>query len=256
MTHLGEWLGIRSSERGDHAHLEQLGELFASMCAEYIGNGDVITAEFGGRALTALGDERGVLLGIHDVDANPFMIRTLMARLDQTNAHAVAATSLRLDGPGTSARSAAPTVVAPQQPRQVGPFEVSRDFRSIDLDDILGEADSDSFADDVSGASCTWGEIAGFIERSIEVTSTLLGRTIAANYWREALARHDSLSPPMKVDPRGAVRLVEGHERSSCARTEYIEDAWQHFLARCARVLPTLEGLKTDTGAPPWGIVH
>ncbi|MEM1347217.1 MAG: hypothetical protein AAGI01_01585 [Myxococcota bacterium] len=242
MTHLGEWLSIRCAVGREAASLEQFSEFFASMCVEHLGDGDVITAEFGARALTVRGDARGVLLGVHDVDVNPLMIRTLMTRLEQTSTCSVATTSLRMSDDPIE---------------EVEPFEVAEDFQSVDFDNIFGSADSelDSFADEDVGVGCTWGQVASFVEQSITATSAMLGRTIAANYWREALSRRDSFSPPLKVNPRGAVQIVGEKSSSMCTDAEHLEEAWAYFLARCARVLPTLEGLKSDTGAAPWARV-
>jgi hypothetical protein len=256
LTHSGEWIEVQASSSSRTSAIAQIIELFASMCAETWTQGAEITARVGERTVMARCDERGVLIGLHAAQANPMMIRTAMSRIEQTSmrtsfgARSVTWSSREADAPPmTSRRSAA------LQPSS-SPFVVADAVEAIDFDQFLGDEPSVMASSRSREAEpeprCSWEGVASYVRRALEAAATLIGRTVAANYWREAMRAEDRIASALRIDMRGQIEAEDPERRVETLTAMLMDEALARWVLRCQRVIPNIDSILGALGAPPW----
>lgn len=269
----GQWSAIYRGERDASPQAEQTSELFAALCLERLEPGVELTARQDDQLWIARRDPHSVLIAMHHEAANPLMIRTAMKRLEETSARHDATTSLR--GLPTTATAPPPAMhIAPRHlvslappPAQDDvsarpsshPFEVSE---TLDLDAWLGDEPSvqiarlsqtsQSVSVNTSAPRKTWGDVFVFIEQTIVAASKLVGERVALNYWRQALAEHDAISPMLRVDSRSGLELLVARSSSITRGHDALDQALETWVSRCRRVIPDITQTITALGTPPW----
>lgn len=255
LTTQGEWRTVYDEAQEQRSiGFIQASEILATLCAQRLQEGSELTARFGQEMMLARVDDQGVLVGLHHAQANPLMVRTAMSRMEQTSYRGspAATTSLRGQQPQHQHQPAQPAQPAPQafvQGQDV-PFRVADSFDTFNLDELLLD-DGPALVNPNEQSLCTWQQVADFISASIERSQEYIGKTVASNYWREAL-RRASLEH-LEVDLRGQVSVTNNAAQGSISQAgEAIEQAWQHWLSRGRRVIPSLEELVGTLGQAPW----
>lgn len=255
LTTQGEWRTVYDEAQELRSiGFIQASEILATLCAQRLQEGSELTARFGQEMMLARVDDQGVLVGLHHAQANPLMVRTAMSRMEQTSYRGspAATTSLRGQQPQHQHQPAQPAQPAPQafvQGQDV-PFRVADSFDTFNLDELLLD-DGPALVNPNEQSLCTWQQVADFISASIERSQEYIGKTVASNYWREAL-RRASLEH-LEVDLRGQVSVTNNAAQGSISQAgEAIEQAWQHWLSRGRRVIPSLEELVGTLGQAPW----
>ena len=253
LTAQGEWVEV---QRGSEAAQGMSGtlELFASMCAESWGEGAEVTARVGERTLIARRDERGVLVGLAQAAANPVMIRTAMSRIEHTSMRMTQSQRVTWSSREVSSGQAwqAPTT----SPSRVAsaPFEVAAGAAVLDFDAFLADEPSQASAPPSAPAAqlCSWEEAARYVEQTLALAAELVGRTVSANYWREALRADERVAGAIELDLRGRVTARDGERRVDGRAAQSLDEALDRWVARCGRVIPNMEQLMSRLDAPAW----
>lgn len=248
LTTQGEWRTVYDEAQEQRSlSFIQASEILATLCAQRLQEGSELTARFGQEMMLARVDDQGVLVGLHHAQANPLMVRTAMSRMEQTSYRGApaAATSLRVQP--TQHQPAPGAFVQAQEV----PFRVADSFDTFNLDELLLDDEGPALITPNEQSLCTWQQVADFISASIERSQEYIGKTVASNYWREAL-RRASLEH-LEVDLRGQVSITHHASQSSISQAgDALEQAWQHWLSRGRRVIPSLEELVGTLGQAPW----
>ena len=277
LTPDGLWRAIHDEADARVMALATVGELMATMCAQRLERGAEVTARFGQDMLLARVDDQGVLVGLHHARANPLMVRTAMSRMEQTSTRGLGSPSARSHAPYGAQPQAPPdrsTRLAHASPptfaqdhaqahaqahaqdhrRDEARFAVAPDFDTINLQEFLDE-ESELDPRDPSAqpsAACSWQQVADFIALTIERAQDYIGRTVASNYWREALGRTTTPARRLRVDVRGQALVIEGDPHDPVHHSADLELAWEHWQTRCRRVVPALDQLLDAIGRVPW----
>lgn len=253
LTNQGEWVEVQRGEAGAQAMSGTL-ELFASMCAESWGEGAEVTARVGGKTLIARRDERGVLVGLAQAAANPVMIRTAMSRLEQTSMRMTQSQRVTWSSREVSSGQAWQAPVTPLAAPVSAPFEVAEGAAVLDFDAFLGDEPSQAPSAPAApvALTCSWGEAARYVEQTLNVAAELVGRTVAANYWREALRADERVAGAIELDLRGRVTPRDGERRVDVRAAQSLDEALERWVARCGRVIPNIEQLMSRLDAPAW----
>lgn len=258
LTTQGEWRTVYDEAQDARSvSFIQASEILATLCAQRLEEGSELTARFGQEMMLARVDDQGVLVGLHHAQANPLMVRTAMSRMEQTSYRGVPATTTSLRSPSTRQASpqAPPARVLAQAPAPTDaqvPFRIADSFDTFNLDELLLDDEAPALTQAHTPESlCTWQQAADFISSSIERAQEYIGKTVASNYWREAL-RQASLDH-VEVNLRGQVTIAHGGSQRAIAQADAaLEQAWQHWLSRGRRVIPALDELTQTLGQPPW----
>jgi hypothetical protein len=246
LTNQGEWVEVQRGEAGAQGMSGTL-ELFASMCAESWGEGAEVTARVGSKTLIARRDERGVLVGLARATANPVMIRAAMSRLEQTSMRMRQSQRVTWSSREVSSGQAWQGPATPVS----APFEVAEGAAVLDFDAFLSE--EPSVAQSAPEAQlCSWEEAARYVEQTLGLAAELVGRTVAANYWREALRVDERVAGAIELDLRGRVTVRDGERRLDMRAAQSLDEALVRWVARCRRVIPNMEQLMSRLDSPAW----
>lgn len=144
-----------------------------------------------------------------------------------------------------------PSVVIPTATH--GAQQVSRpmeDEIEFDMDALLEEGDgrtSDNWRD------CTWEAVADYIQKSIDSTAQHVGRTVAANYWREVIRLDEVVGAQLSISVRGTVTVQETLRQVEPWCVRALANVHSRWVARCARVIPDMQRSLVQTlGREPW----
>lgn len=251
LTPEGDWMEVQRAAPAASA-LAQVVELFASMCAESFEMGAEIVARVGERTLIARRDERGVLVGLHGAQANPMMIRTAMSRIEQTSIRANES-SRRMSWSSREPAAFNSQSIPQPAPPSSSPFVATDAVEAIDFDQFLGDEPSMlAAAEPAQSVLCRWDAVADYVSRAVEAAAAMVGRTVAANYWREALRADERLAAALVVDMRGRVEAQDAERRVDAITAQGLDAALGRWTARCERVIPKMEPILSALGAPPW----
>lgn len=274
LSPVGGWGPVGATPTIDASMHEATLEMLATLAQEALPTDGEVTAEIGALVVEIRRDEGGVLVGLRREGGNPLLVRTALRRADLASRRgpsgsvATETTSVA----GTSWRAAPePPVLAVVPSRRIRlSSSESGDVDAFDPmrgDELAWELDVEAAANGsplpqggaapVAGApmadAATWGHVEDWMERAIAAGATFVGRTVSANYWREAMRSHAHLGARVRVDVRGEVAAQDPaaviSTRASaalCLVARQVED-------RCARVVPDASTrIFAPLGAPPW----
>lgn len=269
LTGAGEWLQL--SERPADAHEETRLEMLATLCIDHISQGEEVMVEYGGaRCVIAQRDAEGVRVGfVENAGAvNPMLMRTALKRAETRSVRGAAVSQVAsqvservreddlleaaasphsLDDHGSSERSAPSEPVTEDTLRH----NQSGDFDGIEFDIVFDDSDSSEVevVDAAAGAPPastptrprpSWDAAGEFIAEGLEASSNVLGKTIACNYWRQAL-RNADLELEVDVDFRGRVKAPQGGQHMPSEKMTAFSRAHARWLERCRSIDPSFD---------------
>jgi hypothetical protein len=251
-------------------------ELMAALVASEVPAGSEVVVECGDLVLEFRQDPAGWLALLRPHGVHPLVVKTALQRVESRSGRVSVAQpapplasqrrvpsmrTLRLDDGDTNPGP----VFAPSESRA----SVSHGFVPTALrgspqitDSIAGEVEFelDGF-DETDAASmpsaqlraCRWAQVAGYLQDSIERTATYIGRTVAANYWRELLRQHEALASSLIISVRGVVDALTPDRWVEPAALQALDLAHGAWLGRCARVIPDIRiAVLRPLGLQPW----
>lgn len=264
----GAWTELAPSS---DPSLSGVAELLASIVRNEVeGPCEVVIEREAGPVVELRSSGRGVLAFARPGSMHPLVVKTALQRLEIRSGQAVASVvatplpsrrvssfrAIRLDD-----GDAPPSMHLPSSRSMA---TVRTDFRGsphvtdqltppaweVEIETDLPE---DFEAPARLSASCTWEAVASWISQAVQTTSEFVGRTVASNYWREVLRRHELLAEVLQVSISGQVQVLTPHAPLDPVRLAALEQAALHWLERVGRVVPDLQNQVVSRMTPaPW----
>ncbi len=162
-----------------------------------------------------------------------------------TGQHAATTSSgITLTPDGSSAQSRSKSVAAGS-----GEPDAGVEFEIVFSESNTNESESDY---EPTHIACTWGEVAAHIELLLEESADFVGRTVAANYWRDAISNDAEISEQLRVDALGRTEVRYPDREVDPALASALQEVQEAWIARCTRVIPDVANSLPGLGAEPW----
>ncbi len=111
-------------------------------------------------------------------------------------------------------------------------------------------------ASDEFRAGCTWDDVADYFAEVLAASMELLGRSVTANYWRQAIDGLSALDGRIKLDPLGRVSIGRPGEEVTPREAEALSRAVEQWKSRAERALGDVEDAIPGLSLMPWRAVN
>jgi hypothetical protein len=141
-----------------------------------------------------------------------------------------------------------------QSPPETSAAEAARPDPGVEFEIVFSQpgAEAPESSRASSSRRCTWGEVAGHVEALLEQSAEFIGRTVAANYWRESIANSDLVVEHLRVDALGSVEVRDPDAQVQPECAEALHEVQRAWVDRCTRVIPDVARSLPGLGTEPW----
>ncbi len=236
----GAWNRLSSSDV--HASMETTLETFASLCELELEPGHEVVVEYDGGTVLARCTPQAVVIAVAEGKARPnkLVMRAAMKRVEVRSRAASNGTQ-----PQTPIESGArPGLVTSQSEQPASapssggpPNNTHSDAPSIDFDIVFDHEPVRSAAEQSPNTTpkVAWSGLAQFLREALKASTSIVGRTVACNYWRQAL-RTEELEHDIDVDFRGRVDPRSPADPVPTKQWLAFERAHQDWLERVQQI--------------------
>lgn len=236
----GTW--SRLSDTEVPAPLETTLETFASLCELEVDPGHEVAVEYQGGTILALctPDEVVVAVARGETRPNKLVMRAAVKRVEVRSRAGRPTSPKRItvesDVPPESGR---PNSARDDQFESSGgaSTETREDHPPIEFDIVFDEEPVSSTARQTANdtPNITWAGLARFVAEALKASTSVVGQTVACNYWRQALRSQD-LEYDLDVDFRGRVDARIAADQVPAERWLAFELAHENWLERVRQI--------------------